>query len=70
MALTPLEEMLLQRRQRLYGPIATSDEALNQALKAEEICQQLAPFDPCFPRFKEEQIAYEDLALLLEKAAA
>lgn len=70
MALTKLEETKLHQRQELYGPIATPDEALNFALKAEELCNQLGPHDIAFPRFKREQQAYEDLAYLLEKAAA
>ena len=67
MALSKLDEMRLQRRQALYGPITTPEEALQYAIAAEQICIDAGPYDPCYGRFKSEQLAYEDIAELLEK---
>ena len=51
-----------------YGCL-TAAEALDEAIKAEQICKDLGPFDPAFTYFGRERLAYETMAVLLEKEA-
>lgn len=48
-----------------YGHF-TKEEALQLAIEAEQYCRDCGPFDQAYSYFKQEQLALEDYALLLE----
>lgn len=65
--LTKLEQMKLDFFKERFGKMSV-DEALNLAIDAEYYCNACGPFDVAFPKFKREQLDFENYALLLERS--
>jgi len=65
--LTKLERRKLDFFKERFG-IMSVDEALNLAIDAEYYCNACGPFDVGFPKFKREQLDFENYALLLERS--
>lgn len=65
--ITKLEKLKLKMYRESFPNIITQEQALAEALEAEDTKRQLGIFDPGYSRFAQRQIIMENMAELLEK---
>lgn len=65
--LNPLEQWKFKRFQQLYGEM-TADLALDLAIQSEDFCTACGPFDIAYKKLKQDQLNFEQYALLIERS--